>query len=260
MGQSPSPPDKPQNPPVVIPVIHKPNADCVPTDTESKEPYWHKAVKPDILPVWLGGVAAILASLAAGKTLRNLKKQTEAGLIAATAAKESADSIKSAERSWVLEEIVFSSFLPQIDHVPEDFQMVAGIELTNHGRTIATVTDAKLRFHTVQVDPGIPETPSYDGHEIYLGIGEYGKILAPGQHYLLGKQFEDGIALTAEQVHHIYDGSVLLYYYGRVDYTDVFNDRHFTQFCYLYDVPKRTEGMIPEGFRSLGPSQYNKAT
>ena len=178
----------------------------------------------------------------------------------AHAAKMSGDFMKNAERAWVIEKLEFSDHLPQIGKVASNFQMAVGIIFENHGRTVANITDAKLRFHTVPAfGDDLPEHPSYFPNEIYLVIG-MGMVLLPSATYRIAREFEGGVALTEEQIKNIYDCTLLLYCYGRIEYLDAFKESHFTQFCYLYDVPKRTNGLMPEGFIRIGPADYNVAT
>jgi hypothetical protein len=74
--------------------------------------YWHKLAQPDILPVWIGGIAALFASMAAVISLVILRGQTRAGLLSAQAAEKgakaallSAEAVMNAERAWIFAEL-----------------------------------------------------------------------------------------------------------------------------------------------------------
>src|SRR5271170_7614684 len=66
--------------------ISEPQTNSKPSDTTGNESYWDKTLKPDVLPVWIGGVSAFLASIAGLIALSFLRQQTKAGIVAAEAA------------------------------------------------------------------------------------------------------------------------------------------------------------------------------
>jgi hypothetical protein len=62
---------------LVFPQAAQVTAITPPSSAPQKESYWHKAVKPDILPIWIGGIAALLASIVGLKTLRSIDRQAD---------------------------------------------------------------------------------------------------------------------------------------------------------------------------------------
>jgi hypothetical protein len=46
-----------------VPQSTTPDTKCSPCQIEANESYWDKMLKPDVLPVWIGGGAAFLASI-----------------------------------------------------------------------------------------------------------------------------------------------------------------------------------------------------
>jgi hypothetical protein len=246
-----------------IPQVCRPDAEQRPDNKKPDESYWHKAVKPDILPVWFGGLAALLASIAGLLTLGNLKEQARVGLLAANAAKDSAEIAIKSERAWVVDEIRQMENLPILNEV-----FAVYLTFKNFGGIPAQIMGLKVRFRTFrfkETDPlvggePLPEFPAYDDGQIFFEIGDRGIVLAPNQSLTIAQPFEEeGGKWTNFLALVVPPGQRRLCCYGLISYMDGFGTLRTNQFCYIWDPGFDPKGVIPN-FRRFGPSNYNHAT
>jgi hypothetical protein len=78
------------------------NQEGAPQNKPDNEGYWHKVVKPDILPVWLTMLVTAGVGLIALGTLADIKKQTRIGLRTSLATKKSVEAYIATERPFVI--------------------------------------------------------------------------------------------------------------------------------------------------------------
>jgi hypothetical protein len=102
------------------PCICKPQAKCEPCPAKAEEGYWSKAFKPDVLPVWIGGVSALLASIGGLVALYFIKKQVNLGLIAANTAKVAADAARDSADAYLTSERMAPK-LPSVLHATKGY-------------------------------------------------------------------------------------------------------------------------------------------
>src|SRR5258708_9654452 len=162
-------------------------------NAQSYEPYWHKVFKPDVLPVWIGGLAALFASMAGLLTLRNLKEQARTGLLAADGAEKgakaaflSAQAVMNAERAWIFAELGWyeGTLLRVVNgaYTGEDgpvFDITANLKLIckNEGRSPAWIDHVYARMDIVSAGSDIKD---YDrkqcgNHRLIGPIGASGE-------------------------------------------------------------------------------------
>jgi hypothetical protein len=112
------------------------SAECKPNSADYIKCYRQEMEKPDILPIWIGSVAAVLASIAGLVTLGFLYCQTTSARKAADAALLQANHIATSERAWLTAEIS----QPPLDFVmnpqgkPEDWHLGIEVKITNQGK------------------------------------------------------------------------------------------------------------------------------
>jgi hypothetical protein len=198
--------------------------------------------------------------------LGSIQRQTRATEIAANAAKASADALVNVERAWVVINQVNPPLvlIPQPDPGPLITMWFAFV-FKNCGRTIARITDVRIRFHTVTAIEGLPQIPDYREHARALPKdASFGRIVAPNQDFELATVFEsNGGIPTDGQIRAIRKGELVLLVYGCVKYLDFTNEPRESQFCYLFKVPS---GLVWQGiddkerWETGGPQGYNRYT
>jgi hypothetical protein len=237
-----------------IPYVCQPQTEDKPNSGTPKETYWQKAFKPDVLPVWIGAVAALLASVGGLIALRSIRKQTKVALLTAEAARDAVEVSMNAERAWILDEIVNTPIV-----VKQGYPIAAHVLLKNHGRITARVTSLKMRFHLVDLDnedatEALTSNPPNYGNDPFqfLELGTTGLVLAPQQSVVFSLMLE-GETVTKEQEKKFFSNppQLTLFLYGIVSYDDGFKKDCLTQFCYTL-----------KGLKSdrIGPGGWNNAT
>ena len=152
---------------------------------------------------------------------------------AATAARDSADAVMSAERPWILvsearldSELIKHSDDPEAGLVPH---FVVKFTIVNVGKTpamiygfeggVEIVGDLRHDFQTLE-----------DSWE-----GQVRRVLGPGQDDTL--RFITQESFDKEESVQIHQGKSIdkhLVAFGSIEYSDTFNKKHLSRFCYLY--------------------------
>jgi len=227
------------------------HADNSPDNTKQRESYWHQVVKPDILPIWLGGLAALIASIVGVCTLHDIGKQTRAAVVAANAAKKSADAQINIERPWLLiEELEVSRFMRTGFDRPVQLEGKFSCAFVNYGKTPARVRALKIRLLLGESDQRPPEpTGVFDTSNFLIN-----PHIIPQNDKRPHKTFiePDGKFTDAEDVD-IAKGRRTVWALGMVRYEDVHGGTYETRICCRYDF--ETEKLILDG-----PPKYNSAT
>jgi len=242
-----------------VPQVSDPHTEHPPDNTKPSESYWRKAIKPDILPVWIGGVAALLASIAGLLTLKNLKEQARVGLIAAKAGEEgakaallNAKAVINAERPWLV-----VGFKETNDTTTGALPTYA-FTFINQGKTPAIVKKISIG-HSVVTSP-------YD-LPIHMREEDLSPRDLPDLTLIVSKDsFTTWPEVDPEGLLESYRKTTqgglsgkLLMIYGMIEYHDVFESwgpgrkPHRTKWSYGYDT--RTGNLI-----SVGPDEYNSHT
>jgi len=152
---------------------------------------------------------------------------------AAKAAQDSADSLKNAERPWLL-------IVPE-----ESFQLTPRDRLDwrieNIGRTTAQILLCSVRCRcvgslTVETPKELEPTPNYRSD-----IQMFSTPVAPNQRIKVWSYIEGAEAYTNrifdKDVTGIKDRKFDLVAYGRAIYLDAFGNSHESRFCYYYALP-----------------------
>ncbi len=132
-------------------------------------------------------------------------------------------SFKLENRAWIASD---SIIYPQPITIKRPFFLRIGIR--NIGRTPATIVDSRLGCSFFRE---FPRNPTYGRLE---GRGPSRAILGPGQDLETQLGANLTIRVTEEEMKRLYGGEEAFYVFGFVKYSDVFNDMHTTQYCYVY--------------------------
>lgn len=113
------------------------------------------------------------------------------------------------------------------------------MQFQNHGRTPGTLTEAIAGHAIIPKDDPAPTAP-----KLSISSPESGQrsFLVPNE-IVFGGGAE--INLTKEQVNGVGSGSLILWYWGHVDYIDVFGKRHRYGYARIFD--KRSGDLIIAG-------------
>jgi hypothetical protein len=159
--------------------------------------------------------------------------------------------VESLERAFLSETLQFSSDFP----LGDENRTVTGVTVKNVGRSRATLISVHLELETREKSSPLPPTPNYvrDPVENTKGI-----VIPANEHRLF--LIDPQKLLTDEEKIELRDGDIILYCYGRVEYTDGVGKLRMKQFCQQYHLHKKGEPDFVEGFRVAGPPSYNEAT
>lgn len=216
------------------------------------ETYFHQALKPDVLPVWVGGFAALIASFVGVKTLGKIREQAEAAVVAANAAKKSADAQINIERPWLLIE---GLDLPC--HIRVDLYQMGPRTLTgalkytiiNYGKT-----PARVRTLCVRIAKGSsPDLPP-DASEVYAvpDFAVNAHIIPQGQDRPDEVRLHKGEGFTDGEDREIAASKLFVWVMGVVRYEDVHGGYYETRICYRWNATKQELSLA-------GPPEYNNA-
>ena len=154
------------------------------------------------------------------------------------------DALINAERAWLL---IHSNFKP-ISANKFDWN------ITNSGRTTATIDETNVRCLTMRTMQELPDTPEY--HD---PINVRKAPIAPGQTLWFWSYFEtqgdNPTGFSEEDSAAVDAGRVELVFYGYVKYTDSFGKPHESRFCYYY-VPWCGEFRI----NLRAPAEFHRCT
>jgi hypothetical protein len=177
--------------------------------------------------------------------VRALQIAAQAAKDSAEAAKQSAEALINSERSWIIAELVGSPLYKHRSITTEQDGQTTTMSFTlvcsNHGKTVAWITEKMVGFKVIGNGAALPSTPDLAPLQIVqvtpepVGIRESTKV---------------GDAFTFEGVQGIGDMVVV---YGVVKYRDVFGDDYRTVFGYRLTLNDTFE-------RLSGYPEYNKNT
>jgi hypothetical protein len=209
--------------------------------------------------------SGLLILIAAGGVFIGLQSlgdiHTQAGAAKATAeaALKQSEVAMNTERAWIFEELNFPDILPfqPVEAGSPLMMTYAVFKIENPGRSVARITNIKIRFHK---SSGILKPPPYyDLLPQLQEIGDDGFMLAPNQKQSLTVRLESG-CLSKAEAEEINRGDFELYAYGLIEY-ETLGIQHTTQFCYTWN---NRMGLVTAadkgGFRKGGPPGYNKST
>ena len=265
----PSVPDRPK----VTPVEPKP-----PASIDAKVISMPRKDWDDKLAVWstvglvvvgAGGTIAALLSLSGIRAQVNQMKaqasimEAQSAVLAesvavakrsAQATEATVETMKMAERSWLLESLNFPDRLPRQSE-GRGGVWLAVLRVKNVGARPAFIRTAHTRFQTTT---RLPDKPQYRNGALIPD----GQILEPGGEAFLRCTLEEG-SLDDDQIKEL-EGEMIpdlnLYLYGRLIYESV-GTVGVNQFCYRWEnrMGFSLEGDKP-GFIKDGPAAYNSHT
>jgi hypothetical protein len=221
-GPAPEPTKKQQPPPWrIVPSLY--------------DPFWSN---------WALVIAAIVAGVAAMKTLRAIKRQT--GILI------------NSERAWITvgpehgnPDLITSP--KRDDGIPNNI-FVATIR--NIGKSPAQITDMNAWYVKLDKMEDLAVKPDYEKSQNLEGM-----ILVPNDFIAQGQSLLPDSCLTQEEEVKIRNAKMFLYAYGFVNYKDAFGNRRYTRWGYLYSFPQGNLTVFDfPRFQRAGPPEYNKAT
>jgi hypothetical protein len=185
----------------------------------SKEGYWCKVFKPDVLPVWLGSLFSLGVGIIALTTLGDIKKQTGIGLEAANAAKLSADTAFTVQLPTLflsrcdVQQIAFK------DEIEWLLNPIVTTALHNYGQTPAFIVSWSIGIAYKNVPVGLAaETP-------------LNKVIKPDTDGWLPTVTPENFVITSEVTEEIATGKGWYTVNGIVIYDDLFGNRKTFEFC-----------------------------
>lgn len=248
--------------PETCPVPHLCNehAKGEPSTTKTTESYWHKAIHPDVLPVWIGGLAALIASVVGSFSIPFLRTQSRVGLAAALAAQRSVEIASDIDRAWVVTKVDFSSDWPDItgQGAPTKSQII--LHLKNVGKSPAEIQKMRSVGRLAPKDWPLPEVPSYGESEDFNVESAAGEIIEPSGQLQVFCPIHLHEHLTDFQITQIRNGFIRLYVYGHLEYTDNSGKERSTNFGYFFYVRVGAADSRPEGMSRLRNRNYNYTT
>jgi hypothetical protein len=204
--------------------------------------------------------AAIVAAVAAFRTLTVIRRQTDATERAALAARDTAAAMMNSERAWVVIHPVnpapdLKAATPGADSVPE---VAFGFRIWNVGKT--TATNVKVFSIYVLVDnlEDLPTLPQY-GTLVDIPNG----TLIPASNpedinaFWSHKRLEGRGYLFQNDIEAVITQQKFLYAYGVVTYNNGVGKESSTSFGLVYNFPLPGDWR-PKGFLHAGPPAYNK--
>jgi hypothetical protein len=181
--------------------------------------------------------AAYYASIAK-ETLVQIEHQTQSVKVGADAAESAADTASKTldemkkssrldQRAWVgLVENTPPPLLngPKAVYAKEGEKITVGVIITNSGKTPAMKFRPKRRL--VAIPAGKPFIPDYSAPTVNQSV----VVIQPGMKVPLNSAPTD-MPMTKSQIDQFSNGKLVLYYYGRLQYEDIFGNAHETNFC-----------------------------
>lgn len=224
-----------KNPLVIKAVVPVKTIEQVEQDRRERE---EKAANDRGLLSWtkvLGWATIALAVVALGQLgmfwfqLRVMTGATKAAGVAADAAKTSAGAVMLAERAYVK----MSHVPPGVQWFERNKQMIrVEVEVKNHGRTPASVTDVKIGAKLLENGELLQEPFSYPTRESVPNA-----FLVTNEAFFHDVHFQfRGQDLDATK-----SGAKKLWIFGHVDYIDTFDTRHRSGYVRVY-VPAVEDG------------------
>lgn len=153
-------------------------------------------------------------------------------------------AMKIAERAWIVSDIGPPQPVGSIDTVQ------VKCKIMNNGRTPAWITAMGSSGQFVRSEQDLPTNPNYT---LAKPFAHSGTVLTPNGYTETGISFETKRLELAEK------GEVILYFFGFVEYRDVFDQKHKTRYCYRLKPSQDLTSQTSLDFYIDGPEGYNTA-
>jgi hypothetical protein len=213
-GHSTQPPQPQTQVTTESPCICKPQAKCEPCPAKAEEGYWRKVFKPDILPVWIGGIAAFLASTA--------------GLIALYFFKRQADLMEDTARKQLRAYICLSESAVKL---APDGKLEAQMFFRNGGQTPAY--DVRSWTHPIVDNYPLGYTLENPPANMPRAVG----VLPSKEKQIM---IAPALTLSTEVIERLSTRDFAFYVIGEVDYKDIFGKRHILKYRLIFGGPAGT--------------------
>lgn len=205
------------------PIDNKGEKNCCNNGSDSSSTNWWIMIFTGCL-VLVGAVQAAIYFYQARYTREGLKLTERAANAAEKSADTAESSLKSAERAWL--SVHFPSSIRPVPNVSNEISY----EIENSGRTIARVKDImvlaalwepnKMPTYPFENAPIAEDAPT-------MSVVPPNKIL-----HLIARL---NTVFNEDQVRKIASAELIWDLHGHVIYDDIFNIRHSTRFCYIYN-------------------------
>jgi len=227
-------------------------------DSASHQAYWQKVADPGVLAGWIGSIGTLAACFVGVFTLLKISKQTAANVVAANAAKESADLAANAERAWIITEVSVSFELPDFANQGGPTRSVMIVTFQNAGRSPAEIHRTQIVSLLIPSDLPLPDAPFYgEPDELPEVDAIQGEIIPAGDKRLVMSPIRGIALLNEEQKMKIKSGTMKLYCYGRIEYAVLSGVQRVTQFGYEYYVRRTAADNRPEAMYRVKGKEYN---
>jgi len=153
-------------------------------------------------------------------------------------------AMKIAERAWIVSDIGS----PQPIGSKDTIQVIC--KIMNNGRTPAWITAMGSCGQFVRSEQDLPTNPNYTPAKPFA---QSGTVLTPNGYT------ETGISFEAKRLELAEKGEVILYFFGFVEYRDVFDQKHKTRYCYRLKPSQDLTSQTSLAFYIDGPEGYNMA-
>jgi hypothetical protein len=216
-------------------------------EKEKQSGYWAKVVSPEILPIWIASIIAIVGAIVAVCTLRAIEREAKEIQDVAKAAALNAQAVINAERPWLVVATFFEKDKPEL----------CRFGCRNQGNTPAKIISISAQPCFATNPSNLPVPPDYSSpvampdltlivHTDSFQIG----------HGVSARQFAESRGRWESVVR----ADEFLVYYGNVVYQDTLYPEssveglHETRWCFIYQPGG--EKMFLRG----GPKEYNRYT
>jgi hypothetical protein len=187
------------------------------------------------------------------ESLRIADAAAKATLIAAEAAKKSADLLPNIERPFVFIDLVESSVISKLGEIQQLIERTISVrtKFRNYGRTPANIVKYVCLYELLDHIPNDDDINTYIGDAskveeiiIVIVVGADREWITPWTGKIISANSDAGEQFSS--------GNLELYYWGALEYKDIFDETHLTHFCRRLNVKTWQ-------FEPIGPFERNSA-
>jgi hypothetical protein len=210
--------------------------------------YWAKAFGPSTISNWVLVIVAVIGGCFAYRTLRAVERETLNGISASNSAIVSAKAAmkanEHAERALVVSHRPWvgakeMNFLPQLP-ITAGVITAASITCENYGdgpalevTTVCCFGSWSTRFTEAEAEREI------------AACGERSVFTIMPHSPASGGSAGCSDKFTEEIIRKVEAGEKWIYFFGKIEYKDVFGGKHWTRFCSEYDPKRRNFKYTP---------------
>jgi len=232
-------------------------------EREKQSSYWNKIASPEILPIWIASLIAIVGTGVAVGTLIAIRDEATKIKEVANAATRNAEALMLGDRAWLLMKKTLTQDVVQDPELlaPEEVSARGQIPhciftIKNYGKTPARMIAWRYELQVGNGASTIPDLSIFDMSKLPI----YTPDMVP-QSASIAQQAEFRIAPSPQDFLDIGNGTKFLWLCGTIWYEDTFErgqaSKHETVFCYLWET--RTTSPKP-AWIPAGPREYTRAT